>query len=149
MTSTTTASFAQGGDVVCYICGKPGHKKPECPDANKIPRNKWHVNKAMSALQGKSEEGDEDADSDNESIKSSASTNSRSARGKKPPRTIGDGWSAYQTYESVNSTMVTAMVHKQTKACNHGLTNMNNVILLDTGSSIGGMFMNPDMVVGI
>jgi hypothetical protein len=42
--ATTATSFTQGRDVVCYICGKAGHTKPECPDADKIPRNKWHVN---------------------------------------------------------------------------------------------------------
>ena len=29
------ASFSQKKDVVCYVCRKPGHTKPECPDAKK------------------------------------------------------------------------------------------------------------------
>ena len=39
-------SFAQGAGIVCYCCGKKGHKSPECPDKDKIPKEKWHQNMA-------------------------------------------------------------------------------------------------------
>jgi len=45
------ASFGQKKDVVCYVCGKPGHTKPECPDADKIPRAKWAINQAIGVMQ--------------------------------------------------------------------------------------------------
>jgi hypothetical protein len=56
-------SFAQGKkDVICFICGKPGHTKPECPDADKIPRAKWAVNKAIGAMRRLHQIGDNDVE---------------------------------------------------------------------------------------
>ncbi len=72
-------SFAQkkekDKDVICFICGKPGHRLPQCPDKDNIPKNKWAINK----LAGMQTKGDDDADdvsevSDDESVKSQAMT---------------------------------------------------------------------------
>ena len=30
----------------CYICGKPGHKSPQCKLRNKIPKEGWTITKA-------------------------------------------------------------------------------------------------------
>jgi hypothetical protein len=38
--TSSVTSFAQKRNVVCYVCGKPGHVKPDCPDVNKIPKSK-------------------------------------------------------------------------------------------------------------
>ena len=142
-------SFAQK-DVVCYVCGKPGHTKPECPDATKIPRAKWAVNKAIGAMQATKDSDDDenfDNDSDNESVKSEASTSSRSARRSKSNHKGKSGWNSFQRPVKVD---VSQMVHKQSKKGNSELEeSLKNVILLDTGSSIGATFMNPDMVTDI
>ncbi len=69
------ASFSQKKDVVCYVCSKPGHTKPECPDADKIPWSKWAINKAMGAMQHtKVNNNDAKDDLDNDLVKLEAST---------------------------------------------------------------------------
>jgi hypothetical protein len=40
--------------MICYCCGKQGHAAPDCKDKDKIPREKWYINKAMSNMQDKS-----------------------------------------------------------------------------------------------
>ena len=47
-----TASFAQQGKKpICYCCGKEGHYSDQCEQRDKIPRERWHANKAMSNYQ--------------------------------------------------------------------------------------------------
>ena len=61
-------SFAQGTDVVCYCCGKKGHKSPDCPDKDKIPKEKWYQNMAYQNYV-KAMKGEGNDDSPNESNK--------------------------------------------------------------------------------
>ncbi len=93
--------------------------------------------------------GDADADnisevSDDESVKTT--TSSRSTRGKKSDR----GWSGYQAHSLTTKVQECATVHKHVghhcKAC---FKDLKDSILLDSGSSIGATFMNPDLVTGI
>ncbi|MGC8551171.1 MAG: C2HC-type zinc finger protein, partial [Acidobacteriaceae bacterium] len=86
-------SFAQkdkSKDLVCFICGKPGHRSPQCPEKDSIPRNQWAIKKAMAGMQSK---GKEDANNEmsqisrDESIKTS--TCNRSVHHKKTEK----GWS--------------------------------------------------------
>ncbi len=51
-------SFAQQNqEMTCYCCGKKGHLSPDCDKKNTIPRENWHVNRAMQNMQ---ERGGED-----------------------------------------------------------------------------------------
>ena len=111
--SAAATSFAQK-DVVCYICGKPGHTKPECPNAGNIPRAKWAVNKAIGAMQAKGDDTNtnDDDESDNESVRSEMSTSSRSARHSS--RKTGAGWSNLQRPVEVDVSQRHEFVHKQT-----------------------------------
>ncbi|MGC8546001.1 MAG: hypothetical protein ACP5NR_08695 [Athalassotoga sp.] len=80
-------SFAQkdkSKDLICFICGKPGHRSPQCPDKDSIPRNQWAIKKAMAGMQSK---GKGDADDDDKSTKTS--TSNRSVHHKKTEK----GWS--------------------------------------------------------
>jgi hypothetical protein len=137
------ASFAQkkkDDDVTCFICGKPGHRSPQCPDKDNIPKAKWAINR-VGALQAKDDEAADDVSevSVDESVKST--TSSRSARSKK------QGWSAHQFHTPMpKAKMPVEMVHKQC-ACHH--KSLKDVILLDSGSSIGATFMNADLVTNI
>jgi len=58
--SKNETSFAQSTKVpVCYCCGEKGHKSPECPQKDKIPKSEWAIRKAEQHLQsseGKKEE---------------------------------------------------------------------------------------------
>ena len=57
------------------------------------------------------------------------------------------GWNIFQPPVKVD---VSQMVHKQSKKGNSELEeSLKNVILLDTGSSIGATFLNPDMVTDV
>ncbi len=92
--------------------------------------------------------GDDDdkvEEGDNDSVVSdvtTVTTKSAQSTGKKR-------WSGYQRHTAVSAGVgATAAVHKQTMHTG-ALCELSNQILLDTGSSIGGTFMNPDMVVGI
>ncbi|MGC9208147.1 C2HC-type zinc finger protein, partial [Acidithiobacillus sp.] len=82
---TGVASFAQKDkDVTCFICGKAGHRSPQCPDKDNIPRAKWAINRAMAGLQSGGNDSDAADDmsemSAEESVKTT--TSSRSARSK-------------------------------------------------------------------
>jgi len=84
----TETSFAQTEDD-CYVCGRKGHIARNC---NKKPNKyaDWHVNKAMTAMEKSMAQaelpplsepgGDEESDSDNESVGSRASNRSTTSR---------------------------------------------------------------------
>ena len=49
---TTVTSFAQSGlGEFCYCCGQKGHKSPECPEKESIPRSEWAYKKLQNHLQ--------------------------------------------------------------------------------------------------
>jgi hypothetical protein len=134
--ATGATSFAQKEkDVVCFICGKPGHRSPQCPDKDSIPKAKWAINRAMAGMQsGGSDAADDVSEvSADESVQTAMS--SRSTRGRK-------GWSGYQ----LQTLSKAKNVHKQ---CTGNHSSLKDVILLDSGSSIGATFMNPDLVTNV
>jgi hypothetical protein len=47
----------------CHCCGKFGHHCKFCPDVNKIAKNDWFVNRAMSAMQSSTTTAASDDDS--------------------------------------------------------------------------------------
>ena len=50
----------------CYCCGNPGHKSPECPWKNKIPKQEWLkvTNQVVKSSFTQSEMKEEDSDED-------------------------------------------------------------------------------------
>ena len=40
----------------CYICGKPGHKSPQCKLKTKIPKEEWAITKAKQSYAMKIDE---------------------------------------------------------------------------------------------
>ena len=159
--SKSGQSFAQktGGPVVCFCCGKKGHKSNECTWEKKVPKAEWFhkTNKtpaqveagktrAVSHAQADSEDesaGGETTDEDDDSVASSRSTrgsrstsrssNRRSGRSRSRART--QGWSAF---------MVNAKQFHQA-----GRDDLRDVFILDTGSTIGATIMNPDLLTGL
>jgi len=97
----TEMSFAQT-EADCYACGKKGHMARECTwKPNKYAD--WHVNKAMTAMKKSMAQaevpplsapgGDEESDSDEESVgsrTSNRSTTSCSGRSGTPARGVSD-----------------------------------------------------------
>jgi len=136
-------------------------------DCNKKPNKhaNWHVNEAMTAMKKHMAQaelpplseprGDEESDSGNESVGSQASnrsTTSRSGRSGTPDRggmrptrraQCRSKWSAFQQECKWEWTDETGISHKQTGAL---LPNLQDLIILDTGSTIEGTFLNPDLV---
>ena len=142
--TTDATSFTQAGrkTPICYCCGKKGHTSDECSKRNSIPRDQWYVKKALQAMQDAPNEdsttnqADDDSDaSDDSSVRSTSSRTSRR------PRRSGrnDVFSGFQ--RSHNS--------HQYKQANIKLDTLKNRILLDTGSTIGATFMNPDFVTNV
>jgi len=125
----------------------------------------WHVNKAMTAMKKSMAQaeapllsepgGDEESDSDNESVGSRASnrsTTSRSGRSGTPARGAmrrtrrtqhRSEWSTFQQECEWEWTDETGISHEQTSEL---LPDLQDLIILDTGSTIEGTFMNPDLV---
>jgi hypothetical protein len=72
-------SFAQM-EGKCYCCGRPGHKSPECHSKDKIPKDKWAINKSQSHLSA----------GDDKSIGGNSSASSiTAATGKKSEAQVG------------------------------------------------------------
>jgi hypothetical protein len=50
--SSQAKSFVQQKrPMICYCCGKEGHRSPTCDQANIIPREDWFIKQAMQNLQ--------------------------------------------------------------------------------------------------
>ena len=90
-------SFAQR-EMTCYCCGKKGHLSPECDKKNTIPREQWHVNRAMQHHQeadgnvndNANDNENADIDEDDDSVQttaSSTSTQNRRSGTTRSPRT--------------------------------------------------------------
>ena len=58
-------SFAQL-EGICYCCGKPGHKSPDCYSKSKIPREEWAINKVQMVTAKKDESATEELDKNKE-----------------------------------------------------------------------------------
>ena len=51
------SAFAQDGttkskwQVICYCCGGAGHTSSNCDECNKMPKDEWHVKRALQNMQ--------------------------------------------------------------------------------------------------
>ena len=120
LSMNTKTSFAQG-ELTCYCCGKKGHIAQKCLKKNTIPKNEWVINKARVYLQQtREEEEDSSINADDasivESTRSARSTRSGHERRK-------EEWSGLHV--------------SQVKKCKCFYAQEEDVIILDTGLSIG------------
>ena len=56
------AQRESNNDIVCFCCGKPGHKVPQCPDKEKIPRNEWFIKRVQAFTDGAPQDTSSNAD---------------------------------------------------------------------------------------
>ena len=145
-------NFAQkkDGPMICYCCGAKNHKSNSCPFEKKVPKSEWHhktgkvppqvsQSRSSSASHAQTEEsGDESGVSDSEaddesSVASSRSRNRRSGRSRS--RSRADGWSNF---------MINAKQYHQADE-----DSLRDVIILDSGSTIGATIMNPDLITNL
>jgi len=74
-------SFAQQGkDITCHCCGKKGHIAPKCKEKDKIPRDKWWINRAVQHYQAAGNTNEDDVSDyeteDDQSVQSQQTTRS-------------------------------------------------------------------------
>jgi hypothetical protein len=132
------SSFVQQGrEMTCYRCGKKGHLSPDCEKKDTIPREQWHVTRAMQNLQDTNHENDdnekttkdmiEDSESNATSI-TTASQNTRSGTTTTSPslRALVVSWSGLQFQQETYN----EQQHQNLFA------HLKEVILLDTGSTL-------------
>ena len=120
----TETSFAQNkSNVMCYCCGKTGHKSPECSEKDTRPKSEWAIRKAELFMQ-KTDSNDNDNNDDDISVATTATNKS----------TRQSGWSGLQAM----------LLTPQSDA----MKQMNEVITLDNGSTMS-IFCNPDLVKNI
>jgi hypothetical protein len=147
--SGNATSFAQHErEMTCYCCGKKGHLSTTCDKRNAIPRDQWHVSKAMQHLQGDDGHADDDNNTeevtdDDESLlttRSTSSQNRRSGITRQPRKQSREmiTWSGFQFQQEDSK-------QQSTSTFEH----LKDVILLDTGSTLKATFMNPDLVTNI
>jgi hypothetical protein len=152
-------SFAQS-EMTCYCCGKKGHLSPECEKRNTIPRDQWHVNRAIRHHQ--EADGDDDANDngnadtgkDDDSVQTTASsTSSQNRRSGTTTRSPRNTQSTTRSIVRWNDNGVNAFQFQQRdndeQQGGTPYTHLRNMIILDTGSTMNATFMNPDLVTDI
>ena len=151
-------SFAQKGkDIICFICGDPTHKSPDCNQKDK-PKSEWWITKQKKSFAQQdtnSETGSNGGNSDNASVNTQQSN-------------IGRGWTqgqgqqqgmqgmqriSYRPRRDVKNFMgfQQAKHYCFNQCCNPIVeqVELKDQILLDCGSGVKATFMNPDMVHNI
>jgi hypothetical protein len=78
------ANFNQkASGQVCFCCGDPSHKSPDCPYPKKVNKSQWYSKtKKIQSIAKKAfaqAQDDDDSDSDNSTIASTTSAKSRSS----------------------------------------------------------------------
>jgi hypothetical protein len=151
------ANFNQkaSGGQVCFCCGDPSHKSPDCPYAKKVDKSQWYSKtKKVPSIAKKAfaqAHDDDDSDSDNSTIASAASTKSRSSNHRSDD-------SSHKSRKSSSSIGWQGKKGKQGFMYGTCLTQNGNgdseedlkdVILLDTGSTIGATIANPDLITNL
>jgi hypothetical protein len=164
--NSNPTSFAQREpqqELTCYCCGKKGNISPECDKRNAIPREQWHVNRAKQNLQeGNStddaHEVEADLSEDDESVQTvqfTSGQNCRSGTTQAPTRSGTPARSRTPTTTRNSHSIVRwSGFQFHERDCNvqegeHLFTHLQDVILLDTGSTVNATFMNSDLVTNI
>lgn len=110
----------------CYCCGKKGHKSPQCKQKDKIPKEKWAINKTtQTAFNQHSERAEQSA---NSSLTVSTA--------QPPAPAVQQAMTADIDWMAINIGL--AQLHHD----------MKNSILLDTGSTVN-VFCNEKFVKDI
>ena len=151
--SVAGQSFAQQ-DMKCYACGKKGHSSRQCK-AN-IPYKDWVVTRAIQNYQEDEPRANADEvseyGSDEDDNRSAASFNTTSSRNRRSDatntsrrRTNISGHQRRQAFSGFQGANA-RQVHKQTSS---RFSKMERMIHLDSGSTLGGTFMNSDLLLDI
>ncbi|MGL5936506.1 MAG: hypothetical protein ACRCZI_12910, partial [Cetobacterium sp.] len=171
--SEKATSFAQKErekkqkDYICHCCGRKGHISPNCPKKDEIKKKDWHISKTMVAVQDADDDDEANEASDSEAEEEEKSSR-RSGRGRSKSRSRGrsrsrtrdadesddesSGWQAFQTGEWCTFQAGKLVPEKKTGvqlANRTKPTNLDRVIILDSGSTIKATFKTESMVGNI
>jgi hypothetical protein len=115
------SNFAQGPKehLICHYCGKKGHAAPACTLREKIARENWYIHKISAKSQSKHNGDDK----------------------KQGPSVGKKAWSGFQ--HQIHH------CHAVTDTEGTFRTDLENVIILDTGSTIGATFMKKNLLSDI
>ncbi len=157
----TDTSFAQRTPFICHCCGKEGHGSNTCSKRNTIPRDQWYINQAIQHMQdAQSEEDTNDTDSlltEDTSVTTTTSTSGRNRRSGNNNNNNNErqqtGWNhlqraarrEFQGFQGIATD--TEHVHNQSEQ--QLFTNLKNVILMDSGSTLKSTIANPDFLTNI
>ena len=147
--SKGVTSFAQKEQKFCYCCGDPNHIATHCHKRGTTKRADWWINEVNKAHQQHLQNDDEgsvnddtDDEEDEQSIQSTSTnkstlSNKSTSRNRRQNRRTN--WSGFQRH------------HRHFVGFQKGnkQTDLENVILLDTGSTLRATMMNPDFVTNI
>ena len=108
-----------------------------CDQKDKISRENWFVNKALTALQSDDKKSGSDNVKDRQTKKTNKS--SKNSRSLKDDDEEDSGWSGFQYF-----TREETVLKQQVK-----YLHLKDEIILDTGSTLPATFMNPKLVTEI
>jgi hypothetical protein len=154
--TNSETSFAQKSNAICHICGEKGHVKPDCKKKDIIPKVDWYItklNNPVNAMQGPTTEptpSNDERSTAPASIRRSG--NASVASTNEYDRTEWNNFivptaAKAVTYNPEEDTCMDAAMN--CKQVNDRFDYLKDVIILDTGSTIGGTFMNPALVQNI
>ena len=156
-TSITSSDVSFYTEGTCFCCGKKGHISPNCPDKDKIPKNKWKHKIATQHLQANEEETKEESNvSDNQSVNSAWSEVTHNVTGVNG-FIIGvtkDATSCNTFQKETNYCGVTITADgishfsNERKVDDKEEIDLKKCIIIDNGSTIN-LFGNPDKKIRI
>ena len=158
---------------VCHCCGvKDKHYSPDCPKKDKIPYDKWWINKAVVHYQNATEEQDDELSSDEESVhtqqsqRSTSSRNSRSGKTKskttKPHPNSKIAWNMRAGFSGMQfavdkpkltdgESRALTPIEWEYELQQRGVSkiDMKDWIIIDCGSTMKATFCNPNFLTEV
>jgi len=146
--SKSETSFAQKTEAMtCYCCGDKSHKSPECPLKDKVKKTEWFKKTGMVPKQAKrnfaqSEEEEDESDDDDSTVTSVES--SRSTASRKSDKKETKCWSNFMIQPKQF-----LMNKGEKEELKKSKSKLNDVIILDTGSTIPATIANPNFITNL
>ena len=136
--SKSEKSFAQkksNEPIKCFCCGDPNHKSTECPYKNKVPDTEWFkVTKTVPKVVKKTYTQSAETDTDDDSSATKARSSNR--RSETPKKSKSKAWSNF-------------MIDTKLQLHQDSRSEVMDMIILDSGSTIGATIANPKLVTNI
>ena len=143
------------GNIIYHCCGKPGNNSTECNLKDSTPKKDWYIHNSIQHYQENENYGVSETPKQELSSTNSHQRNRRSGQhGKKNQNNTfqnyqyADQKSGWNEFQRENDTPAKMVQHKQRHKPKH-ISNLENIIVLDSGSTTKRKFMNTDLVTNI